>query len=186
MKYPILLIICASLILQACKSFVSPAEVNPFYAPEAYSSFGLSEPIFIGLEEGVGPEDQDQLIKLIYKDMQSRRYVESPDPDIWIQVRVEIEERKISDQPFPNENKWEEIWGVPKHVRTGDFLEGKVEIQAIDAKTKLEIWKGKGKKLIEKEHSKKELKLLKTEVKSILKTFPYRARKIHLTAPASS
>ena len=186
MRYSILLAFCAFLLLHACKSFVSQAEVNPFYAPEAYSSFGLSEPVFIGLEEGVGAEEQEQLLKLIRKDMRSRRYVESPHPDIWIEIRVEIEERKISDQPFPSENKWEDIWGVPKHIRTGDFLEGKVEIQAIDAQTGLEIWKGKGKKLIEKAHSKKELKLLKAEVKSILKTFPYRAKKIHLTSPSSS
>ena len=186
MRYSIILSFCAFLFLHACKSFVSPAEVNPFYAPEAYTSFGLSAPIFIGLEEGVGAEEREQLMKLVSKDMRSRRYIESPNPDIWIEVRVEIEERKISDQPFPNENKWDDVWGVPKHVRTGEFLEGKVEIKAIDAESKQEIWKGKGKKLIEKAHSKKELKLLKTEVKSILKTFPYRAQKIHMTVPASS
>lgn len=184
MKYPILLFICASLLLQGCKSFVSPSEVNPFFEPEAYNSFGIEASTLLGTAREWGADEQEQLLKLIRREMRSRRYIESPEPDIWIQLQLELEERKLSDQPFPNENKWENLLGVPKHIRTGELLAGVLEITVVDSQTTHEVWKGREKILIEKSDSKKELKQLKTEVKALLKTFPYRAQKIRLVAPS--
>ena len=171
-------------LMQACSSLSVFSDFDLDSHPEAYGSFGMGAWEYVGDEAYFSSEDKDRMLQTVRKEMLSRKYWESSQPDLWIRIRVVIEEKELSEQPFPFDSKWEDFLGLPYYTRTFCYKEATLLIECIDAQNRKEIWKGIAKRIVEEPDSKWLEKPFNKELKALVKAFPFKANRIRLQPAA--